>query len=480
MSNNQRSVTLENVNDHPDPGVGAPRAPRPARDQLIVLMIVTLVVRLVYVLGAWLVTRDPAVFIEQDSESYLAPARDLLARGTFTADGAPDLQRTPGYPLMLVVGLWLGYPIAITISLQLLLSVVTSLGIFVLARDLTGDRRVGLIAIAVYAFEPLAIRQTVALGTETLFTTFVVWALVSMVRYAGGAKPLALIASTALLAVAAYVRPAGYYLAFGLVGFLALVAIARRDWRRLAHAALAVIVGVAIVLPWVRRNRALDYPGFSAIAAVNMYFYNAAAVEATKEGKSYLDVQTALGYRDARVYAQQHPEQVSWSPGRRFTYMRAEGSRIVRENLAVYARLHIAGMLRVLLDPGALALLEPYGLYVGNTGVIGIVVTKGLIAGVRRILETNPLGFLLLVVLGALLAVIYGFAIRGWLTGGRRRDPATWLLVLTIAYFITVAGGPVGVGRFRHPAMPFVCVLAAIGIASVRRGRARERVHDAG
>jgi len=46
--------------------------------------------------------------------------------------------------------------------------------------------------------------------------------------------------------------------------------------------------------------------------------------------------------------------------------------------------------------------------------------------------------------------------------------------VLSIAYFITIAGGPVGVGRFRHPAMPFVCVLAAMGLVTWWRGRHRD------
>lgn len=39
--------------------------------------------------------------------------------------------------------------------------------------------------------------------------------------------------------------------------------------------------------------------------------------------------------------------------------------------------------------------------------------------------------------------------------------------MLTIAYFITVAGGPIGVGPFRHPAMPFVTVLAATGLLTL-------------
>jgi 4-amino-4-deoxy-L-arabinose transferase-like glycosyltransferase len=251
--------------------------------------------------------------------------------------------------------------------------------------------------------------------------------------------------------------------------------IVRRQWRRVGHVVLAAAVAVAVVVPWLARNRALDYRGFSAIAAVNMYFYNAAAIEAKKEGKSYSDVQSALGYHDAQVYLRRHPEQGTWSPGRRFTYAGTEGARMVKENPVLYARLHVAGMIRVLLDPGALPVLEPYGLYAGNSGVLGVVITQGLLAGVRRILETNVIGFVVLAVFGIALVMVYGLAICGWLTDRHGSDPAIWLLVLTIAYFIAVAGGPVGVGRFRHPAMPFVCALAAMGVVWLERARSSRR-----
>ena len=278
-----------------------------------------------------------------------------------------------------------------------------------------------------------------------------------------------LLAGVAIISGASYVRPAGYYLAFGLLIFLAGVAVTRRDWRRLAHHGLAVMVTIAVVLPWHVRNRALDFSGFSAIASVNMYFYNAAAVQARQSGESYAEVQAAMGYRDGRVYARLHPEQDTWSPGRRYTYMGAEGTRIVLEHFATYARLHVAGMLRVLLDPGALTILQQYGLYPANSGVLSVILTNGLADGLRQIRRTNSIGFLLLVVFGIVLVVVYGLALRGWLAAGRVFDPSILLLVLTIAYFIVVAGGPVGVGRFRYPAMPFIYVLAAMGVATLRR-----------
>jgi 4-amino-4-deoxy-L-arabinose transferase-like glycosyltransferase len=445
---------------------------RSPRELLLWVLVAAMVVRIAYAVGAWLVTRDPSVFWDQDTASYVEPARELLAHGTFTVGGQPDLQRTPGYPFLLVIGLWMGALVPVTIAIQVLLSVLTTLGVAVVANLVAGDRRVGIVAGALYAIEPISVGRTPALATETLFTTFVVWGLALIVAYLRQKRLPALLGGTALLSLAAYVRPAGYYLPFVLVLVLVTVAVVGRDWQRLGHLGLAAGVAVAIVLPWHVRNRAFGYPGFSAISAVNMYFYNAAAVQARRAGTSYADVQAAMGYRDGRIYSRLHPEQDTWSPGRRFSYMGGEGARVVKDNLALYARIHAEGMLRVMLDPGALSLLQPYGLYKGNSGVLSVIVTSGLTSGLRQILRANMLGFALLVVLGAVLLATYVLALRGWLVGARGHDPARLLLVVTIVYFITIAGGPVAVGRFRHPAMPFVCVLAAMGLlahASARR-----------
>ena len=454
-------------------GTPAREGPRSPRDLLLWALIVAALVRAAYAIGAWLVTRDPSVFLEQDTASYVTPARELLARGTFTVDGRPELERTPGYPLLLTIGLSMGALMPVTIALQVLLAALTTLGVVVIANLVAADRRAGVAAGLVYAFEPISIKQTAALGTETLFTALVVWGLVLVIGYVRGRTPAWVLAGMGLLSAAAYVRPAGYYLPLGLALFLAVWAAGRRDWQRLAHVGLAVMLAIAIVLPWHVRNRALGFRGFSAITAVNMYFYNAAAVQARREGTSYTDVQTALGYHDSRIYERRHPEQTGWSPGQRFTYMGVEGSRIVRENLSLYARIHAEGMMRVLLDPGALSLLQPYGLYAGNSGVLGVIVTRGLGSGLQQIMRTNSLGFAMLVALGALLVVTYVLALRGFFARGRVLDPATVVLVLTIAYFVTIAGGPVAVGRFRHPAMPFVSVLAGMGLVAYASRRQR-------
>lgn len=430
------------------------------------ILLVALLIRSFHALGAWLATRGVEVFYLDDSASYVSVAREFLSAGAFGRGGEPEIFRTPGYPLLLIPGLLLGRVEITTIALQIALAVATTFGVAVLSLRVFADGRIALAAAALYAFEPLSISFSAILMSETLFTAVVVWGLVSVIDWVRRGVRWRLVAGVALLAVAAYVRPAGYYLPFALVLLLGLRSVVRREWRRLGTLALAALAAVAVVLPWQLRNRTLGYSGFSAVAAVNMYFYNAAAVRAVRADTGFLDMQAGMGYWDQESYLRLHPEQRAWRPGERFEFMGRDGMRTVRENLPLFARQCLMGAARVALNPGVGVLLGSYGLV--DTG------QAAYFPGIRGIwdrirMRTNALARVVSVAFGLALLALYGLTACCLLTRRWRSDPAVWLLVASAAYFVLIAGGPVGSSRFRHPAMPLFCVLAAGGLYSAAR-----------
>jgi len=100
------------------------------------------------------------------------------------------------------------------------------------------------------------------------------------------------------------------------------------------------------------------------------------------------------------------------------------------------------------------------------------MVTYGLANAIAYLFRTNLLATVVLLVLGALLLTEYVLALRAVLTRRRFLELSVLIVVATIAYFIVIAGGPIGYGRFRHPAMPLVCALAASGLlAAIERWR---------
>jgi hypothetical protein len=46
-------------------------------------------------------------------------------------------------------------------------------------------------------------------------------------------------------------------------------------------------------------------------------------------------------------------------------------------------------------------------------------------------------------------------------------EPAILVVSLIMDYYMAIAGGPGDWGRFRHPAMPIICVLAEYGLCAV-------------
>ncbi|HEU0054572.1 MAG TPA: glycosyltransferase family 39 protein, partial [Longimicrobium sp.] len=168
--------------------------------------------------AAWLASGDPDVFHAPDTWSYVAPAKELLETGAYTRFGEPEVVRAPGYPLLLVPGLLLGRLEAVTLALHVAIAALTVAGTFALALQVLGDRRAALAAAALHAVDPSSIAATSLLLTETAFTACVVWGAWFLARWAREGATRELLAGTALLALAAYFRPLGYFLPFGVAG----------------------------------------------------------------------------------------------------------------------------------------------------------------------------------------------------------------------------------------------------------------------
>lgn len=125
--------------------------------------------------SAYLYTRDPTIFCTGDTPQYIVLACELIAHHRFFSDGspearvwnspvapAPEIIRTPGYPLLFTVGLLVGRLAFITIALQILLSCFTVYTVYRTAGLLFESERMALSAAILYATEPLAVPFSLA------------------------------------------------------------------------------------------------------------------------------------------------------------------------------------------------------------------------------------------------------------------------------------------------------------------------------
>jgi 4-amino-4-deoxy-L-arabinose transferase-like glycosyltransferase len=435
--------------------------------------------RLLLLLAVLAVTADWAAFSAPDSRDYLALAEGLARRGSFAKGDTPEIIRTPGYPTALVPGVHLGYPVATALLLQAVLGCATLVLVHRIAWLLFRRRTVAALAALLYAVEPLSILYTNKLLTETLFTFLAMAFVLGLLRHlrSGGWWPL--VWGAAALAAAIYVRPIAYPLAgLAFVGLVARAGVRRRERAVGVGQALAFgLVVLLCVLPWHLRNRRVaGYRGFSGISAVNLYFYHAAAVTAAVEGRPYYQVQREWGYHDDAAYLRRHPDQAGLSRAQRLDSLATAGKEILLEHPRVAAANHAQGMLRMLLDPGAVDYLKLFNLYPTSGGLLGVVVDRGLAETARMLLRERPLVFWSTLALGLLLGGYLLLALVGlFRLGAAGRAPGV-AVVLVALYFLVISGGPQAECRFRHPIMPLICVFAAAGAA----GRTRPRAENAG
>jgi 4-amino-4-deoxy-L-arabinose transferase-like glycosyltransferase len=451
----------------------AVRRGKSLRALLFVLLIAFIVRAGVFALVAS--QADATVYRSPDSERYVKLAEALDETGDFAIGQQPEIARTPGYPLFLAGSKRAGELDVTAACFQILLSCATVALVYAIGRQFAGSAA-GLAAAVLYTFSPLSILYVNRLLTETLFTFLVAAFVATLVRHLRSGGWCSLLVSAISLSASVYVRPIAYFLP-PLAGLALLVRGVVRSGhrgRRLAQAVAFLVLALGTVAVWqVRNHERTGYAGFSSIADSNLYFYQAAAIRARQQGKPYYDVQKEMGYLDDLRYFQQHPEQVDWTTAERHAYLRREGFRAILRSPGAYAVVHLKGMARVLLDPGSIEVLKLFRLYPSSGGeLLGQVVDKGAVAAMRALRTERPVAFWTTVVLGVWLAAVLLAACIGLLP---RRD-VPWPLILTLVliagYFWVLSGGPHSEGRFRHPMMPLICVLA--GLALTRGNRRKE------
>jgi hypothetical protein len=423
---------------------------------------------------------------EPDSPGYIRAAEELVRWGRFGRPGEPELMRTPGYPLLLAPGAWLGCVDLAVIGLQIGLGCLTTWLVYRLGQ-LTFERDDWALAGALaYACEPLSALYCSKLLSETLFTAAIAAATVFVLRFVRRGSNRDWMASAALFAAATYVRPIAYFLPL-----VVAVSVLLTTWRRapskgrlLLQASGFLCLACGLVAAWQARNYVeAGYPKFSAISDINLYYYQAAGVLAAERGAPLSEVQKELGYGDDEVYFRLHPAQRTWSQAGRFAFLRSEAVRILRERPGLMLKVHAAGVYGTLTDVGSNAYLGFFRLDDDRDRPRRLRADESSLARLRRAFRERPLTLTVHALLYAILLSYWAGGCAGAICGRVWRNPAALLLIAISCYFLVLSGGPAGYHRFRLPIMPIVSLFAGCGAASgwaaTRRFRSR-RTGDSG
>jgi len=240
---------------------------------------------------------DAYTFRSLDSKEYFALAYNLESAHTFSSQTGPpltpDTWRTPGYPLILAVGMALvgPHPTGL-IVLQQLLSVANVLLFFGIARTAMSERR-AMIAAGLFLLAPYRLYYSLWLLATTCFTTALLatWYCWQRARVSGGT--LATLITGLMLGATVLIRPIAMVLPVVLI---ATAAIPRRqtDAAPTPHrksqwtSALAMLAGCLVLLGgWSARNRAIaGHWGLSSQSGAVLAYFKAAEVELWRQGRA--------------------------------------------------------------------------------------------------------------------------------------------------------------------------------------------------
>ncbi|MBS3734833.1 MAG: glycosyltransferase family 39 protein [Phycisphaerae bacterium] len=440
------------------------------RRPVLTIVIMAALVRLVLLATAW---HAPQRLLTPDSYEYAALARTLGEDGVFARGERPEIFRTPGYPLFLLIGTLFGSAGVVTVAIvQIVADVVTVYLTYLLAL-LVADRRAALWAAGWQAVCVVAVVSSVRILSDAPYTCLLMLALCLLAVHLKTGRWWSLLAAAGVIAAACYVRPVG--LAMAAVMGLSLLPRPKR-WRRLAAFAGVVVV---LLAPWVIRNRIVaDYTGFSTFATDSMYYFAVPALTAERKGT---DAAAERAWQ--RRHGASAERNAGLSPGRAAAWRARRARQAIAEHPWAYTRLHLRGCAGVYL-PAAPSLLEIAGRTTGQRGTRAVLRREGLAAAVRHYFGGDTVALLLAAPLVALLGLKYAAVAIGAAgrlfarpTGrGRLRLPAEAWLLIGVVLVGTLLPGPFGLPRYRVPLGPILSIAAGCGIAALTR-RLRRRTN---
>jgi hypothetical protein len=366
-----------------------------------------------------LAVRHHGRFETPDSFEYETLARHFdraYLHGDFLA---LSLRRPPGYPALVAA---LGTNVTATIVVELVLSVATVAGVWLLARQLAGETAAAVAAFAL-ALDPISIVMASNLTTETLFAALWVGATLLWIR----GTTWSVAGAGFVFGLSVLVRPIAQWL------WVLLVPLTLVLWRPRAAVACLVAFAVPVAL-WVERNHhETGVVTVSTISATNLLDYRAAGALAIDEHLSLADAQRRL---EARI----RPDA---NPAREAQQRSSLAWHTLAHHPVAAVRTTVEGLGRVLFGPGRAELS-------------------------RLVLGRNSTPRALVAVEALILFTTLALAAVGVVVLARARDWLALAATLTFAaYDIVLSAGAEGDARLRMPAAPFLAVLAGVAVSSL-------------
>ena len=415
-------------------------------------------------LAIFILVADQQMFLDPDSGDYLQLSDSIATNFEYSRGSDPEIFRAPGYPLFLALYRIFSNSIIPVILTQIILDSAICLLVWKLSLHIIKNNRIAVVAAIFHAISVSSIVFSMKILSETLLTFSLLSSLLLLeavyllanAESTGRKSMLRTIASSLLCGAACLLRAA----AIPLVPLFAV-----HVWRKTRRTSLVLLFVLAPSLAvggWCLRNYySANYKGYCSVGAVLLYRYNACALLAKQNNRTFDEQLTVC---DSELSGKSQREQAEFA--------KKEGLRIVLDAPFSYGLIHLKADVNNLL-PAVGDLLRLLGFNVGNNGTLSVINSRGIVEGVRHYFN-GRVSLLFLCIpaicvigikyLGCLLGIYY--LIKGLIRKRFELSHAYVLFAITLTYFLFIPG-PASHPRFRVPAEPLIAMIAAYGLLSL-------------
>ncbi|OGV51615.1 MAG: hypothetical protein A2017_08445 [Lentisphaerae bacterium GWF2_44_16] len=427
------------------------------RQTFLLIVFLCLSVRLLIIIPGMV---DPEnSFVRPDSESYVLPAMSLALNGDYNKSPVseePATLRPPGFSIFLAsifalndCGLKLPVLIFCFLGAAILIPVYYTGRLF-------GGFATGSLAALLFGLNITGIALTPLYLSDTLFTFFSAMQLYFFARFYF--RPCLIYPCISILfaGAAVLIRPVGLLWIVPCV-FLIMIHGGISFRSKFAVSAVCVFIFLGIIFPWMYRNECVG-AGFAIDTnSGNMLYHNGAVLLGKAENKSPEEIRQQM--------MKESEEEFAANPGKysneadKEKYKLGKLKALILKHPLLYLRLHFRPSI---LIPDLATFCELCGFTKTGQGTFDVLNRQGIIAAVKHYFSGQLwLLFLLspalLIVLVTYIGCLWEFLL--WLIKGK------WYLVFFFLAFVEyylLLPGPVTMPRYHLPALPFICVAAAL------------------
>jgi 4-amino-4-deoxy-L-arabinose transferase-like glycosyltransferase len=422
-----------------------------------------------------------APFLFGDSIRYLTLADNVLSGVGFMYDGIFESFRLPGYPAFFMILRLLDLPLIVGSIIQIVIASCFAVwAVWFVRTRLQLSERASLAAGFFVALEPVQAYYSVILLPDVIYAAFflTVFTLAILWMERGGLQYAVFIGIA--IGVANYVRPAMLYLPFVLTLTFVGYKMIRRERIMPALQASAIIFAITFLcmFPWNMRNYALfGHFKSSSTTEQNIYFYNAAAIEASVRGVPYATVKKEFVERTIQEAPSPHISTFENSE-----YYKERAIERIAAHPFVFAKLYILGATAFWTSGN-------YQYIFKNLSIVGppsqsisysmLLSSQGIMATIGEVAQRMREPFIML----SIFDRIFGLLIFAAFLAGlyiHRYKPETWLVCMLAAYYsATILPAVLGIeARHRYSMIPIMlCFVVACAVAAWRILRRRRMVH---